>query len=353
MAPDSRFWRHQLGEASHCGWERILLLATLPVFLLFTVLTSQSMAKTEPVDGSCNVVLASNAVHHTTLHENHTGVAIFSLSPVVSPTSPAGRWSSRIQMHIPDEPAIQRYIRHFESEGRQTMLQALERSKPYLSIMTEILESHGVPAELIAVIIVESCFDREAKCKGAVGYWQLMATTARKLGLRVDRWVDERMDPVRSTEAAAKYLRLFYDEYQSWPLALAAYNAGDGKLERAFKKSRSSDFWELVRRGRLPRRTGAYVPKVFAAAKILKNLEAHGFQYLSSTPVYDFETVTVKSPLKLEEIARWISVPVNTMQELNPSLRLDVLPPDCDVNLNLPSGARDKFDLAYDLHLRR
>ncbi|NLI81895.1 MAG: lytic transglycosylase domain-containing protein [Deltaproteobacteria bacterium] len=256
-------------------------------------------------------------------------------------------------MRIPKEPAIQRYIRHLEDEGRPTVLKALERSRPYLPVMTELLDSHGVPAELIAIVLVESCFDREASHKGAGGYWQLLAATARRFGLRVDRWVDERRDPVKSTEAAAKYLRLFYDKYQSWELALAAYNVGDGKLDKAVERCRTSDFWELARRRALPERTRAYVPKVLAAAKIMMDLEAHGFEFLHGTPVYDFEPVRVQSPLKLAEIARWINVPLNTLQDLNPSLRLGVLPPDCDVNLNLPSGARDNFDLAYNRNHRR
>ncbi len=352
MAPDSRFWRHQLGEATQRGRKHMLFRATLPVFLLFTFFTTQTKAKTEPVAGSCNV-LASYTFRHKALHGNYTALASLSPSTISPSTSPAGQWSSRIQIHIPEEPAIQRYIRHLEGEGRITMLKALERSRPYLPVMTEILESQGVPAELIAVVFIESCFDREASHKGAGGYWQMMAATAQKLGLRVDRWVDERCDPVKSTKAAAKYLRLFYNKYHSWELALAAYNTGDGSLDKAVGKIRTSNFWELARRGAVPRRTRAYVPKVLAAAKIIRNLEAHGFEYPHGTPVYDFEPVRVKSPLKLAEIARWINVPLDTMQDLNPSLRLDVLPPDCNVNLNLPSGARDEFDLAYAKHIRR
>jgi len=352
MAPDSRFWRHQLGEASKRGRRHKMLRTVLPLLLLFTFNTSQTTAKTEPVTGSYSV-LASYRFRQDTLQGNVAARASFSRTSVLSHTSPTGPWSSRIQIHIADEPAIQRYIRHLEGEGRITMLKALERSRPYLPVMTEILESQGVPAELIAVVFIESCFDREASHKGAGGYWQMMAATAQKLGLRVDRLVDERFDPVKSTEAAAKYLRLYYNRFHSWELALAAYNAGGDRVSKALDKRGSSNFWELARRGAVPRRTRAYVPKVLAAAKIIRNLEAHGFEYPHGTPVYDFEPVRVKSPLKLAEIALWINVPLDTMQDLNPSLRLDVLPPDCNVNLNLPSGARDEFDLAYAKHIRR
>lgn len=352
MAPDSRFWRHQLGEAHKRGRRHKMLRTVLPLFLLFTFNTSQTTAKTEPVTGSYSV-LASYKFRQGTLQGNVAARASFSRTPVLSHTSPTGPWSSKIQIQIADEPAIQRYIRHLEGEGRPTMEHALERSRPYLPVMTEILESRGVPAELIAVVSVESCFDGEASHRGAGGYWQLMAATARRMGLRVDRWVDERFDPVKSTEAAAKYLRLYYDRFHSWELALAAYNAGGDKVSKALNKRGSTNFWELARRGSLPAKTQAYVPKVLAAAKVMRNLEAHGFNYPRVTPIYDFEPVRVKSALKLQEIARWINVPVNTLQELNPSLRLDALPPDCNVNLNIPSGARDRFDLAYEKHLRR
>lgn len=352
MAPDSRFRRHQLGEVTVRGRKRMLLKTTLPVFLLLVLCTTQSNAKTEPVKGSCNV-LATYSFQHSPLRGDYAAFASLSSLPELSPTSPAERWSSRIQIHIPDEPTIQRYIRHFEREGRPTVVKALERSRPYLSVMTEILEAHGVPPELLAIVLVESCFDGEATCRGAGGYWQLLAATARTMGLRVDRWVDERFDPVKSTEAAAKYLRSFYERYQSWALVIAAFNAGDTSIDAAMRKRRTSDFWELARHGGMPRRTRAYVPKVLAVAQILGNLETYGFIRPQANLVYDFESVRVQSPLKLSEIAGWINVPVDTMQELNPSLRLDALPPDCNVSLNIPSGARDQFDLAYQQFLRR
>jgi membrane-bound lytic murein transglycosylase D len=205
---------------------------------------------------------------------------------------------------------------------------------------------------MVSVVFVESCFRRYASYGGAVGYWQLLAATARSMGLRIDRWVDERHDPVKSTQAAAKYLRSLYDQFESWPLALAAYNAGDTPVASAMRRTRTSDFWELSRRRTLPGITRAYVPKVLAAIQIMRDLEAHGFKYPQFSRGYDFESISIKSPLRLEQVAKWIKVPVSDLQVLNPSLRLDRLPPDCGVNLNLPSGARGKFDLAYESYLR-
>jgi membrane-bound lytic murein transglycosylase D len=173
------------------------------------------------------------------------------------------------------------------------------------------------------------------------------------MGLRVDRLVDERRDPVKSTQAAAKYLSLFHERLGSWPLALAAYNAGDGPVMKAVRRHGTKDFWELCRRGALPGRTRAYVPKVLAAMHIMHDLDAYGFSTSRESSVYDFESIKVQEPLGLEEVAGWLDVPVDRMRELNPSLRTDRVPTDSDFALRLPSGARDRFDLAYEGYLRK
>ena len=321
------------------------------VFLIVSMSTMEIQARTEPFGESTGEM--ANAFSDYGQPSPRDPVRVTSLSPPgFIHIPPAGRWSNRIQIHIPNQPAIQHYIRFFTGQGRSTFEDAIERSRSYVPVMTEILKSHGVPVDMVSVVLVESCFRRHATNGGAVGYWQLLAATARSMGLRVDRWVDERKDPVKSTQAAAKYLRSFYEQFESWPLALAAYNAGETPVSSAIKRFRTSDFWELSRRGTLPGLTRAYVPKVLAAIQIMRDLEAHGFKYPRHYPVRGFESIAISSPLRLEQVAKWIEVPVSNLQDLNPSLRLDRLPPDCGVNLNLPSGARVKFDLAYEKYLR-
>jgi len=267
-------------------------------------------------------------------------------------SSPTGQSSDRNQIHIPNHPSVQKYIRFYKGEGRATLMGALERSRRYLPIMSEILESYGVPAEMIHIVMVESCFKAQVTCRGAGGYWQLLAGTARAMGLRVDRWVDERRDPIKSTQAAAKYLRLYYREYHSWPLVLAAYNAGGWPVSKALRKGNTSDFWELSRRGTMPAKTRTYVPKVLAAIQVARDLEAEGFM----RPQYSFhseiEPIYVRSALSLEDVAQWIDAPLSRLQDINPSLRLDKLPPDGGGFLNLPFGAKAKFDVAYQQYLR-
>jgi len=217
--------------------------------------------------------------------------------------------------------------------------------------MTEILESQGVPAEMVSVVFVESRFEKNSSYRGAGGYWQMMAATARNMGLRVDRWVDERRDPIKSTKAAAKYLKTLYGQYDSWVLALAAYNAGTRPIDCAERKCRVKD-GELYGR-RLPAYAAVYIAKVLAAMHIMREPEKYGFEYPNYCRPTGFDPVLVTTPLKLKEVAQWIDVPVSRLQELNPSLRQDTMPPGSGFALRLPSGSRDKFDRAYELYSRR
>ncbi|MFP5214037.1 MAG: lytic transglycosylase domain-containing protein [Acidobacteriota bacterium] len=309
MASDSSLWRLQLGEATN-SLRHILLKAAVPACLLLAVSTTRIEARTEPLGDSSHALSASFQAH-----ERLTGLnPLVSLSPpsVVLDTAPAVQWSNRIQLPIPDHPSIERFIRFYEGRGRLTFNSALERSWYYLPIMADILESFGVPAELASVVLVESRFKGKASYRGAGGFWQLLAPTARTMGLRVDAWVDERRDPVKSTQAAAKYLRSFYDKFGSWPLAIAAYNAGDGSVARAMRRCEGGDFWDLCRSGGLPGRTKEYVPKVLAAVEVYRNLEKYGFDRPKTSPVYDCEPIWINLPLRLEQVAGRSQGPVRS-----------------------------------------
>lgn len=355
MAPDSRFWRRRLGEAITQG-RRLLLNAVIPLLLLLTISAGNVQARTEPASNSRDEIPAvhlaqekssgSESLLLTTLSPPSTVFSSIAASPVAQP-------SNGNQIHIPDHPTIQKYVCSYKGKERNTFMVALERSWSYVSIMAEILESHGVPAEMAYIPLVESRFKGNASYRGAGGYWQLLAGTARKLGLRVDRWVDERKDPIKSTHAAAKYLRLFYEQFQSWPLALAAYNAGNAPVMSAMRRCRTDNFWELARKGGLPGRTSNYVAKVLAAIQIVRDLDTHGFDRPGKYQVYDFESIWVKAPLKLDQVANWLDVPLNHIRDLNPSLSQDQVPPNSNFDLRLPSGARDKFNVASGGYVTR
>ena len=254
--------------------------------------------------------------------------------------TPAVLWRNRIQIPI-HEPLIQKYIRFYQGEGRKTFSDAMEKAKICLPQMTEILESQGVPAEMVSIVFVESRFEKNASYRGAGGYWQMMAATARNMGLRVDRWVDERRDPIKSTKAAAKYLKTLYEQYDSWLLALAAYNAGSRPISCVARKCRVKD-GELYGR-RLPAHSAVYVSKVLAAMNIMREPEKYGFECPNYCKPTDFDPVLVNTPLKLEEVAQWIDVPVSRLKELNPSLRQDAMPPGSGFALRLPPGIQRKI----------
>jgi len=348
MAPDSSLFRHYLGGSGVDFRPLFAKVASLTLLsLLIFVFHAQAMAESKEIPG----VLAALSMPSNLSHREAP------ISDAVMPThsdaikgTPSVLERNRIQIPI-HEPLIKKYIRFYQGEGRRTFSAGMEKAKKYLPQMMEILESNGVPGEMVWIVFVESRFEKHASYRGAGGYWQMLASTARSLGLRVDRWVDERRDPIKSTKAAARYLKTLHKQYDSWLLALAAYNAGCGPIACAVKKYRVMD-GELYGR-KLPARSAVYVSKVLAAMEIMREPEKHGFEYPNYCKSKDFDPVLIKSPLKLHEIASWIGVPVNQLQELNPSLRQDAMPPDSGFALRLPPGLREKFDLAYEVHTRR
>ncbi len=177
------------------------------------------------------------------------------------------------QIPIPNHPSIKRYISYYKhGRGRTGLAKALERSWQYVPAMSQILKSHGVPPELVSVVFVESQFRNCRSSRGnPAGLWQFMPGTARRMGLQVNRQVDERLDPMKSTVAAAKYLRLLYDQFQSWPLALAAYNAGEQKIKSKMDYRWAEDLKGTQVLPPLPGRTHDYVAKVMAVILVTRN----------------------------------------------------------------------------------
>jgi membrane-bound lytic murein transglycosylase D len=344
MAPDSSLLRHLLGGFWDIRQSVLLKAASVPILvsLVFFAFHAQARAERSEFPGA----LAYLSPSQDTLKQEVPVVSV-SLSPQLDTLkgTPPVLWRNRIQIPI-NEPLIQKYIRFYEGQGRKTYSDAMERARTCIPQMTEILESFGVPGEMVSVVFVESRFEKQASYRGAGGYWQMLAPTARVFGLRVDRWVDERRDPLKSTKAAAKYLKKLYEQYDSWTLALAAYNAGCVPFACAVSSHRVKD-GELYGR-KLPARSAMYVSKVLAAMEIMREPEKHGFEPPNYCKPKDFDPIMVKSPVKLEEIAKWVDVPVSQLKELNPSLRMDTMPPDSGFALRLPSGSREKFDLAYD-----
>jgi membrane-bound lytic murein transglycosylase D len=221
----------------------------------------------------------------------------------------------------------------------------LERSGRYVEIMQKILKEKNMPAELVFLPIVESGFNPKAYSKArAAGPWQFISGTAKRYGLVIDWWKDERKDPVKSTVAAARYLGDLYNMFGSWSLALAAYNAGEGRIAKALRKSNSEDFWGLLGTKQIRQETKDYVPRYIAAAMIANTPEDYGFDDLAYHEPFEYDEVVVYVPVDLDVVAECSGTDVDNIRELNPELRRWSTPPNVrEYTLRIPAGKADSF----------
>jgi membrane-bound lytic murein transglycosylase D len=242
--------------------------------------------------------------------------------------------------------AVKRHIETFTTRLRSKFELWLSRAGRYINTMKEILVQEGLPKELVFLPLIESGFNPNAYSRSrAVGPWQFVASTAKKYGLTINWWIDERRDPIKSTEAAARYLKDLYEMFNSWHLAMAAYNAGEGKVLKALSKTREDDHWILLQKKRhLKRETREYVPKFIAASLIALEPEKYGFSDIRYSEPIEFEEVTIESPVDLEVIARAAETDIETIRELNPELKRWCTPPDqAFYTIRIPRDKKERF----------
>src|SRR3989475_2334864 len=204
-----------------------------------------------------------------------------------------------------------------------------------------VLRSKGLPEELAFTAMIESGFDPVAVSRaGAKGLWQFMAPTARGYGLRVDRWLDERLDPEKSTVAAANYLRDLHTVFGSWELAQAAYNAGEMKVIRAIRGTGSSDFWDLTRTTHLRRETREFRPAIQAATLIGRDPDQYGFA-VGGDASDDTERVTDPVSTDLRRLSTGAGLSLEMLRGLNPTLVRGITPPGTRWDVRVPPGTRE------------
>ena len=240
---------------------------------------------------------------------------------------------------------ISKNISLFTEKYKERFAIYLKRSGKYTELMREILKESDIPDQLVFLPLIESGFNAYAYSRArAVGYWQFISSTAQKYGLKINWWRDERRDPVKSTVAAARYLRDLYEMFDSWILAMAAYNAGEGKIARALKKTKTDDYWTLLKTKHIKKETKNYVPKFIAASLIADSPEDFGFGDIEYNAPLSYDTVTLTSPVDLEVVAQCAETSVEIIQELNPELRRWCTPPDVqEYALRIPPDSRDTF----------
>ena len=241
---------------------------------------------------------------------------------------------------------VKRTIEYFQTKAKEIFRQRLRRSGRYLGMMRGIFEEEGLPLDLIYLSMIESGFKPQAYSKaGAAGLWQFIPSTGLLYGLRRDWGIDERRDPIKSTVAAARHLKDLYTHLEDWRLAVAAYNCGRGRLNRAVSKAKSRNFWDLD----LPRETKNFVPAFMAAVVMSKNPEAFGFDDLVYDPPMEYDEVEVPWGMSLLVAAECAGTSYQEIKSLNPELRRNYVPMNVkSYRLMIPKGAMEKFVLNYD-----
>lgn len=253
------------------------------------------------------------------------------------------------QLALPDLPVTwnQRLIDYLlfyknDPRGRRIMTAWLKAQGRYRAFITEQLRAAKLPEDLLYVSMIESSYDpMEKSYAGAAGLWQFMPAGGQIYGLRIDRWVDERNDPLRSTMAVRGYFADLYARFGNWHLALAAYNAGYGAVLRAVTRYNSNDYWSLTEiENGLAWETTLYVPKALAAAIVGKNRELFGYGSIEVAPAEVFDTIAVPPRTSLASIARVASASIDEIKRLNPHLLRGRTPPDsADYVVRVPAGA--------------
>ncbi|KAB8032096.1 lytic transglycosylase domain-containing protein [Fluviispira multicolorata] len=245
---------------------------------------------------------------------------------------------------------VLQWINYFRGSGRKSFVVWLKRSRAVIPEMEKTLEIHGLPKDLVYLSMIESGYSPKAlSSAGAVGLWQFMPATGREYGLKINDYVDERRNLKKSTKAAARYLTNLYGMFESWHLAAASYNGGPGRVQRTLRNyGEDSTFFDLTSMGVVNRETADYVPKLIAAMIISKNPDKFGFDITAAPLSSPTKTIQLSRSISLSDLARSINVDKNTLESLNPELRLGITPPPHatsagNFELEVPAS---KFDMA-------
>ncbi|MGD2122762.1 MAG: lytic transglycosylase domain-containing protein [Gemmatimonadota bacterium] len=264
-----------------------------------------------------------------------------SLNPLVAELAPD------LSLPVSMNERVDRWMQRYLTDQRPALERYLAREGLYSEMIKEALRARGMPQELFYLAAIESGFSPGATSRVlASGMWQFMGPTARAFGLRIDEYVDERRDPYRATQAALDYLQSLYEQFGSWYLAAAAYNAGPGRVARALR-THSGDqtgeeeiYWEII--DHLPRETRAYVPKMLALIVLGQAAEDYGFEVEKASPV-EFDRVWVPGGTSLRWVASSVEAPVADIRGLNPHLIRGTTPPEGLFPVRVPPGTSAKL----------
>jgi membrane-bound lytic murein transglycosylase D len=265
-----------------------------------------------------------------------------------APEPTAEELARAAELTLPAEPTfdipieindrVRAWIDRYSRAHKTSFEAGMRRSGRYMARFREIFAEEGVPQDVVYMAHVESGFKTSAYSRAhARGIFQFISGTARRYGLRVDYWADERADPEKSARAAARYMKDLYDEFGDWYLAFAGYNAGEGKIRRAIARTGKRDFWSIARTRYIRRETKNHIPAILAATLLYK--EPHKYDLdAEPDPPLEYETITVDSATDLRVLAKCAGSDLNTMRELNPALRRNQTPPRSGFDVQVPRG---------------
>ncbi|MCO4822610.1 MAG: LysM peptidoglycan-binding domain-containing protein [Flavobacteriaceae bacterium] len=293
--------------------------------------------------------LYSNALYDTV----YSSVRELKYDSIYYPELPTDTLKKRLALlnektpfNIEYNPSLESVIKSYLKRRRKSIERLMALSAYYFPMFERELDNYDIPLEIKYLAIVESALKPKAKSRvGATGLWQFMFSTGKMYGLDVSSYVDERSDPLMSTEAACKYLASLYRVFGDWDLALAAYNSGPGNVTKAIRRSGGyQNYWNI--RPNLPRETAGYLPAFLATMYIFEYADEHGFQPNKPEFTYfETDTIKVKQMITFDQVSELLEVPVEELQFLNPSYKLDIIPHIKDENytLRLPSDKIGAF----------
>ncbi|MFV0540878.1 MAG: LysM peptidoglycan-binding domain-containing protein [Aestuariibaculum sp.] len=313
------------------------------------VLKEEDFHLTKKIDEKWLNELYSNTlfdtIYNTVTHLSFETVAYPEL-PTDTLKARLHRLSAKTPFNVEYNPGLESVIKSYLKNRRKTMQSLINLSAFYFPMFEQQLDKHDLPLEIKYLAIVESALKPRAKSRvGATGLWQFMFSTGKMYGLDVSSYVDERSDPLKSTQAACQYLSKLYEIFGDWDLALAAYNSGPGNVTKAIRRSGGyQNYWNI--RHNLPRETAGYLPAFLATMYIFEYADQHGFEKAKPEIAYfATDTVHIKQMITLDQVSETTGVHIEELQFLNPSYKLDVIPfvKDENYTLRLPRDVIGDF----------
>lgn len=228
------------------------------------------------------------------------------------------------------------YLKYYSNEKREVVEHWLTRCSLFLPYFKAIFKEYNLPEDLVYLAYIESgCNPLATSPAGAAGIWQFMKITARRYGLKINYWVDERRDFIKSTHAAAKYLKTLYKIFGDWRIAIASYNLGENRFKKILKARNFVDYWQVINSDKLPAETSAYLPRWMAITLIAKNPQKYGFSSIEQK-ILDYEEIKVNGGIDLKVFAVAGDIDYKYLLLLNAELRRKITPPGTIYSLKIP-----------------